>query len=303
VRILQHLAAPHAGEVLAAMVSQMTTGLGALSLAIESNDLFGVAWAREERRLWDGVCQNATRVSLLGDDADVTAAILDGIQVNVPLEPFELDNEAWGLQHSHVIASMGIFNPGGPTVGTLEVIVNHTHGRALLVDRSRHPWSPSMRLHAVLDRDGFEELHRFVEQAVTKLPWAPFDWFDVRFDSAEVHESVRHGLRGFALRRLQDVGPHDFGRHAFALLETLDDPWERLREGFQPRASLETDGEAGITWWTDAITDARNIDNHIAYLRSAWEGATRWIETHDPSAAQNTADGCIREVRARGGTG
>lgn len=62
-----------------------------------------------------------------------------------------------------------------------------------------------------------------------------------------------------------------------------------------------TVGIEGVNLWIQIISDARNIDNHVAYMRSAWEGAQAWVRFNDDSCAQAAADHVSRSVRIRKG--
>ncbi len=50
--------------------------------------------------------------------------------------------------------------------------------------------------------------------------------------------------------------------------------------------------------WIDAITHPANIDSHVAYLRSAWEGAVLF-RVGETEKAQEMSNRLIREVAQR----
>lgn len=292
-RMLQQMSGVSAGDVLAVLALQTTERLGIVDEFAGEHDMAGVPWSSSETRLWNGVAATAANTSVLGELSRV-AEIAQGLPVNRPLVPQELEMDTWLIPHMLTVCSMGIFNPAGPTVGTLEVVVDYRSGLSLLVERRRHPFSPSIMLHAVIDRSGFDQLEVFVEEAIAANDWSTFDWFDIRFWSREMHEAVERGLRRWATTR-----DRDFGRLAAALLETRSDPWVRLDpSGFEPEP-LETDDPVGM--WIEALTDPINIDNHVAHLRSAWEGAREFGRSSDGASAQAASDTTRREIAARGG--
>src|SRR5690606_23000648 len=109
--------------------------------------------------------------------AEVVPAALDGVPVNELLsEPLELDEQMWALPHSEVLLSVGIFNPAGPSIGTVELSIDYTLQRGMLLERLRHPFAPAIRLWGVIDRNGFELLHDFVELLIPSLAWSTFEW-------------------------------------------------------------------------------------------------------------------------------
>lgn len=320
-RTLQQLAAPRAGETLAVMVAHLLDGLDPLRHGLEGDELFGVRWSRPPHDPWGGIAEHNAPASLLCDDVGVTAAITAGVDCNVALEPIPLDAGAWVLQRRLVIASMGTFNPMGPTVGTIELIVNETLERALIVERGRHPYAPFLRLRAVLDGDGLVALEHFVEETVASLGWDGFDWFDIH----HFGEAIERGLRRFAAASDLDVGAA--GR---ALLATQDNPWLRIAGDVTLDAAGErgADGRGGagsgaggsdgdgselggrdgaedgddVSLWIHALTAAPTIDAHLAFLRSAWEGAAAFARNpRDPGFSQTVVQQCVGEVLARGG--
>lgn len=299
IRIVQSHAEGCAGTVMAVMAMDVVSRSSDLPTADQLaqeryQQVFGPSEIADEY-LWDGVEMNAGVFSMYVDGDAVFAKVTEGVPVNELLDPIELDDDAWMMQHNEVIARMGIFNPMGPSVGTIEIAINYATQQALLLERTRHPSSPSLHLWAVLDRDGFDRRAVFVEQMLPRLRWGTFDWFDVRTDDETITAAIRRGLIGFAASRQIDVN-----HEAMLILENLDDPWSRVstrttRHTLSPDADVEA-------FWIPAITDPRNLNAHYAMLRSAWEGALVYATTADAAKAQGVADACVAEISRRGGT-
>ena len=154
--------------------------------------------------------------------------------INQAIDPIELDHETFGLDTASTLATMGIFNPTGPSVGSLEVAIHYRIGAALVLERLRHPHHPSIRVHAVLDRDGFENLDQVLEDVVGQLAWSNFDWWDMRNASEQDSIAMARGLRKFAERRPD----FDFERLALGLIENLRDPWARVDQSYEPSIEI-----------------------------------------------------------------
>lgn len=295
IRMLQGTAALCCGAVIAVMSNQHHTRFGELLQLLRGP--LGVEWDHADEFAWDGVRQNAGKEQLLIDSQSVTNAAIQGLPVNELFEPITLDNNCWLLQHEVVPLRFGIFNPAGPSVGTIEVAIDYGKQIALLLERCRHPFSPSLRLYAVLDLDGFHRLGEFLAQMIPTIPWSSLDWVDVNDEDPKVREEIFNGLIAFAQSR-----DFDFLDHAAALLETTEDPWIRVDPGFETTTAFGADATLE-TSWVPAVTSAANIDAHLAYLRSAWEGAQAYKQSgFDPQAATDMMKGCRSEIDRRGGT-
>jgi hypothetical protein len=79
------------------------------------------------------------------------------------------------------------------------------------------------------------------------------------------------------------------------LIASLNNPWARLTNPDLDLPDVEGDPIEG---WIDAITHPANIDSHVAYLRSAWEGAQLFGQG-DTDKAQETSNHLIGEVIRR----
>lgn len=242
---------------------------------------------------WSGVSQNALRWSLLSDSAALIDRIALGRPMNELFGPVLLGRDAWMLPHQVVPFRMGIFNPMGPSVGTIELAIDYTTNRALLVERLRHPLAPSLRLHAVIDRDGFGRLGEFVGDVIAGLRWSLFDWALINAEFDEDYDPIVDGLRRFAERSDGDVASD-----AERLLDSQGNPWIRLDPDYEPRGVVPA-GSSPDAYWIPLLLSPLNVDSHLAYLRSAWEGS-RHAARADWDAAEEMTSRCIREISRRG---
>lgn len=290
---LQNLAAPNAGEVMGLLAFRTMDHVEMLR-GVRDHGLFEQPPHLCTERLWNGVADNAGHESLLVDADAVFAPLLQAYPLNTLLDPVELDDDAYHLQTTTSFVTMGIFNPSGPSVGSLELAINYRLGRALLIERLRHFLSPRVTLHAVVDLDGYLNIEPILEEVVARLEWATFDWWDMRQAPEETMEAMRRGLRRFA-----EASDEDLGVRAMKLMETRDNPWTRLTRGYEPASEWEDDVDP-IDVWIDVITHPANIDNHVAHIRSAWEGAVAFVQVDDNgAAAQRAADNVTANVRLR----
>lgn len=290
---LQHLAAPNAGEVVGLLACR-TVDHAMLLRVLRRQGLFDHPSHLVPERLWNGVADNAGHESLLVDADAVFEPLLRAFPLNTLLDPVVLEDGAYHLQTTTSFVTMGIFNPSGPSVGSLELAINYRLGRALLIERLRHFLSPRVTLHAVVDLDGYLNIEPILEEVVARLEWSTFDWWDMRQAPEETVEVMRRGLRRFA-----EASDEDVGVRALKLMETLDSPWMRLTQGYEPASEWEDDVDP-IDAWIEVITHPANIDNHVAHIRSAWEGAVALVRVDDDgAAAQRAADNVTDNVRLR----
>ena len=296
IRIVQSLARGCAGTVMALMSTSVLDRRLELSWLLAQGEEATGPWEAADQYLWDGVEMNAGRLSLYVDSDEVFARVTEGLPINEIFDPIALDDDAWLVQHNEVVLRMGIFNPMGPTIGTIEFAINYRSQQALLLERSRHPFSPSLDLYAVLDREGFDQRAGFVEAMISRLSWGVFDWVDVRERDDEMVNAITRGLESFAESR-----DFDFGHHATSILEHITDPWARISSARPPRYELSQNADPHA-FWIPAITDPRNINAHYAMIRSAWEGALAFHAYADAAEGQQAADDCVAEILARGGT-
>jgi hypothetical protein len=296
-RTLQTLAGRHVGEMLGLMLCSEVPFQSMSRL--EADDWCGFPVSVSEDVYWGGVEENSGFHSLLVDDQAVIEPLLGLMPLNEISGPLDLDLEVWSLQHTKLVVAFGIFNPAGPSVGSLETAINHVTGRAFLFERLRHPLSPRLRLHAVMDEEHYRDLKHYVRRVIASLDWSPPDWVDIRSEVPEVAGAVLDGLRDYARESCQS-----FRGRGRALLSSIVNPWERLVLESAPEfgKSLgdpgDADTEGPIDAWVDAVTRSSVVDSHTAYLRSAWE-ASKVFAGGDVDGAQSLADRLSTEVDIR----
>lgn len=281
-----------AGVILSLLLSDQTLTNSALAWLMTESFLAQDAetWVHTDEIEWDGVEQNAGLIPLIVPNGIIDRLGPDDVPVNQMIEPIVIDGpDAW-YQHSLLLATWGIFNPAGPSVGSLEIAVDFASQKALLLERLRHPFAARVLVHAILDREGFDNRADFVTEIIANLNWSLPDWLEVVDYDPAVEDSVRVGLRRFA--ELQD---EDFRHTTQLLIASLNNPWARLTNPDLDLPDVEGDPIEG---WIDAITHPANIDSHVAYLRSAWEGAVLF-RVGETEKAQEMSNRLIREVAQR----
>jgi len=307
---LQHLASvagpPEAasssiGVALGALTAKSLERLATPALSLEMSNFYDLKWSRIQDSRWAGVNENAGYWSLFVEDRAVFDTVAAGLPLNVLAEPIRIDpsdpsepaRDLWGLQHTHLLASFGIFNPAGPSVGSLELSINYESGQALLLERLRHPFSPHLIVHALIDQDGFLSLNDLVKGVIARLQWGGLDWFEVvATPTAGIAEAAFQGLLAFG-QRISETDNRDLRREALARLLP---PWTRMSLPAEQRidffAEVDVFGETNdLDLWAHLLMDPTIIDSHTRYLRSAWNGASAWLASpDDPGHAQGIAD-------------
>ncbi len=292
-RILQQIAAGQAGQVLAVFQEVLLETLLTDAAAVISNnrDHLPETFAIAPESNWRGVAENAGMHPLLGVTLESLGIDPNEHPRNELLEAFELP----GLERMHrmQIAQFGIFNPSGPSVGSIDVAVDYVSQCGLVVLRTRHPWSRSAVVRAVIDQDGFNHLDRILESLVADLDWALFDWFESASGFESDNAAILRGLRRFAQRFVADGDELD--RAARRMLVPWS-PWQRLEDELPELPP----GDDPVDVWLHGVVDPFHIDSNVAYFRSAWEGAVAYRASEfDPGVAQDVANRCIAEIDAR----
>lgn len=288
------------GDVLAVLASPGE----AVRIANQMIDLLGEA-GQETRRddedwNWGGIPENAFKWSLWTDRVSAMTALLDSVSVNeVQDEPIEVDHESplYGIRVDDILVSFGIFNPMGPSVGSIEVSIDYVNQRGVLLERLRHPLRPSIRVHAVVDREGFMRIGELVGEVIAGLEWGSIDWCEIRIADDEQRNHVMSGLYEYSQRVFENET--EARGTANALLHNIWNPWGRL-EGDQSFPEVIHGDDAWLDWLF-AVTHPANVNNHVAFLRSAWEGALGWMQGGDDMAgsASRRQVWALDEIRTR----
>tara|TARA_B100000029_G_scaffold507529_1_gene592357 strand:- start:734 stop:2782 length:2049 start_codon:yes stop_codon:yes gene_type:complete len=274
---------------------------------IITQDWYKEDWSLTEDKRWDGVedydnsdsCFNP--LLLHGSETFDFVTAVASLKVNVLEESPPYISPSEPSDHFHpylfdastlLLASFGIFNPAGPSVGSLEITTAADSEFAVLFERLRHPHSPHIILHALIDLDGVPLMDEFVEKVIAKFNWSTLDWFEIVKGTEDFNEAVLKGLTKFG-ERLKKENNRDLRQEAIRLQLP---PWKRLEvphgkklvklsdtgifhEEFflqNPAADVELHNPeylSDVDFWTTTLTNRANIDNHIKFLRSAWESS------------------------------
>lgn len=293
-RVLLSLGHPGGGDMRALLCTTSVPHFWAPARLMDGS-LTEFEWRHVDDKRWGGVEDNAGLHGTLSDLDSIFEQATGAVEINTLLnEPNDVTDVLWPHQHSAVYAEFGIFNPGGPSVGTIELMINYRLQRAALVVRTRHPFAPRLDLWAHLDQPGLAQLPHMLENAVAGLSWTTLDWFDIRDSRDEIVAAMRRGLVRFGGR-----SDHAAMAHALRLLASKDDPWKRLTEDELP-VGLEPTVTSKAGYWAHVVTSTEIVDSHVAFLRSAWEGAIA-LMGDDVDSAQSRSDQLREEIYSRRG--
>jgi len=294
------------GYVLGPLATGLMARIDVIAGIHEYSNFHDIKWLFTQDRRWKGVVENAGYHSLFVDDNEVFETVAAGLPLNELIDPIcfeasEPHGGLFGLPHTFLIANFGIFNPAGPSAGSLELAIHYESGRALLLERNRHPFLPSITVHALLDQTGFASLGEYVEKVIARLEWTSLDWFEIVNDNHV--DALLRGLRTFG----QKVGEQmPLRQTATNLLSML--PWLRVstpagQEGENPEWVASLDDLDDLGFWVFALCHPANVDSHNRYFRSAWEGSSAFLHNpDDPTTVQEMVDSLIRGVHHRSAT-
>jgi hypothetical protein len=185
----------------------------------------------------------------------------------------------WLIPKHHILANFGIFNPAGPTVGSLEVGIRDEVQYLFYV--VRHPFSTECVFLASANLDqGVQVFRDGLQSWFANLQWSPIDWIHVYEEDLE--ETVKQGLTDFASKFDPGVLQTDL------TIKTMsDDPWVRVSRNDKNDLSL-VPGTASD--WVGKIFEETNYANYQAFLSSAWEGSKLFSGSADATAAQSISN-------------
>jgi hypothetical protein len=223
----------------------------------------------------------------------------EGYQPSPSIGTFSDSPENWLMPKHLPLANFGIFNPAGPTVGSLEVGFRGDQQDLYLV--MRHPFSAECIHMAsadlLLGPAAFSDL---IRDWLAGLEWSPLDWVTVVDES--IAEAVSEGLRGYASAFHHDV----LHEHLTQLIRDKD-AWLRVLT----KREIEYDlGDVGD--WVQLVSKESNGWEYQVFIRSAWEGAKIFGDGGAAGLAEVTADffrravmkRCLEDLEvARGGEG
>lgn len=201
----------------------------------------------------------------------------EGPQPYPSVGSFSDSPDNWLMPKHLLLANFGIFNPAGPTVGSLEVGIRGNQQDLYLV--MRHPFSAKCIHLASADLIlGTAAFAEFIRDWLARLDWSPLDWIAMVHGS--IVEAVSEGLREFA-----STFHHDVLHEQLTQLIRDQDAWLRV----STQREIEHDlGDAGD--WAQLVSEESNGWEYQLFVRSAWEGAKIFGGGDDPSVAQGVAD-------------
>jgi hypothetical protein len=255
VRMLQYLGIPTTADLWTLVLYDVVenvpreSGIGTMKMAKKAPEVWSANLA-------------ASGFSLLTDESYVADKfeLSDGMLT----DRVELGFEEWCLA-SKTLVTFGLFNPAGPSIGSIEIIDLRSAGKVWLVQRTRHPSQPSMVLLAVFARQRSDVLSKSVEEAIANLQWDRIDWMRIR--DHQYAASAKTGLKLWAASRAMN-----FGAIAASIRRASGNPWNLVD---RPLVESGESPGPGIDEWVRQVTDPGWVSGCSAYMRSAW----------DPSAA------------------
>jgi hypothetical protein len=189
------------------------------------------------------------------------------------------DETNWLIPKHHILANFGIFNPAGPTVGSLEVAIRDDVQHLFYV--VRHPFSPECVFLTSASLDlGVHAFRDGLQNWFGNSQWSPIDWIHVYEEDLE--EPIQQGLTDFASKLDPDILQRDLS------IKTMsDDPWARVSNDDKGDLSLVHGTPSD---WIMKISEDTNYANYQAFLRSAWEGSKLFSGSGDVMAAQSVSN-------------
>ena len=206
------------------------------------------------------------------------------------------NNTMWLVPRAVCVCSFGIFNPSGPSVGSLELGFDGQDWMLFFV--LRHPFTPAIELlgRAAL-ADPPEVLGALISDALAEVKRGLLgdspDWLHIVNDAHA--QDVLDGVRRFAESSLPEM---DLGRVADSLIGYAGDPWERLRHQLDEIELSDRGRSDPVSHWIDAVTDPDSIAGHQLFIRSAWDGA-RALAQGGPDEAGGVSSELIFRARNR----
>lgn len=224
----------------------------------------------------------------------------------------ERDSTAFASPRDDIVCVWGIFNPNGPTVGSIEL--SYSNAGAIVWYVQRHPHVPDIRplLEYVGDLQS-EDFNQVLQTTIFDAMANPDEsilgtWPHFMVIYADQLSTPIHD--GFIAHAVATRTAQSMIMAAEALDCGADDPWYRVTRRMNETQVTDehSDGDEGFAGspedaaeqlW-NVVTSPDVVAGHQLFMRSAWEGAQAYRQSGwDPAVAQGTTDAIVYRNRNR----
>lgn len=198
----------------------------------------------------------------------------DGDSVSATSDPAILCND-WAIRYF----TIGIFNPMGPTIISVEAFPTENQNEYNFVSTQRHPLYPSYMPLAKVDADS-PDFREVLESSVEReFVWLP-TYLDLnqcpRADFRQLESLIKKRLMTIAIDQRVDVA-----KHTQRLRELNDDAWNRVDHSLPVIEETDTPAtEKEINEYFDLITSDENLALFWNAIPDAWDGSLNYSLSH-----------------------
>jgi hypothetical protein len=170
---------------------------------------------------------------------------------------------------------IGIFNPMGPTIMSLEAYPTGSENEYDLVEIQRHPLYPKY-VHLGRVQAGSPEFSAILEQAVE----SQFNWVPDYLDLSGCPQEVLPELTALIKKRFLTLAKElkiDVQKHYERLESITDDAWSRVDHNLPPIEEATANAtDADIERYFELITAADNLLLFWGSIPDAWDGSLNY---------------------------
>mgnify|MGYP000266934803 CR=1 FL=1 len=185
-------------------------------------------------------------------------------------DPAILRND-WPIQ----LFTIGVFNPIGPTIMSVEAFPTENQNEFNLVSTQRHPLYPSYLPLAKVN-GGSSEFLEVLEASVER----EFVWLPTYLDLSECPKDVLPALTDMIKTRLRQVAIEakiDVAKYTQRLRDINDDAWNRVDHSLSVFEETDTPAtKKEISKYFDLITSDENLALFWNAIPDAWDGALNY---------------------------
>jgi len=185
----------------------------------------------------------------------------------------------WDLP-SRPLFVYGVFNPVGPSLGSVELV--YTADKTIIMSRCRHPFSPNEEILLLLDET--DDLQRGIESSIAKLHECTSlpDFIHIPSDlSPTIRNAVVEGLSKMC-EELADSGT-DLSMRA-RQIQHQPNPWWRSSDT-DVRFVPELENLAPAAAYLRTVTNVDLVDYNLGFFEAWWQGALAFVA--DPEDPEN----------------